>query len=156
MRRKDREVSGWDNIRKILDSSNVLTLSLFDGDYPYSVPLHYGYSFKEGEIVFYMHSAKEGKKIDAIRQNSRAAIEIHTKTEIVPGESPSSYSSLYSSVLGQGNVYIVEEEEEKREGLEAMMRHITGKSFVFTRDDVKNVMVLKFIPASLTGKAKTK
>ena len=38
MRRKDREVRGMENIRKILDGTNVLTLSLFDGVFPYGVP----------------------------------------------------------------------------------------------------------------------
>ena len=45
MRRKDREVSEISEILKIADSAEILHLGLFDGEYPYVVPLHYGYVF---------------------------------------------------------------------------------------------------------------
>ena len=154
MRRKDREVRGMENIRKILDGTNVLTLSLFDGVFPYGVPLHFGYLESEDNIIFYMHSAPVGKKITLIRENPNGAISIHGKVEIVYGEKPSETSSLYSSVLGQGKIEIVEDEEEKAKGLEVMMRHITGREYSFSPSDTKGVAVLKFTPSSLTGKAK--
>ena len=43
MRRKDREVTNISDILKIVDTAKVLRLGLFDGDYPYIVPLHCGY-----------------------------------------------------------------------------------------------------------------
>ncbi|MGN1163696.1 MAG: pyridoxamine 5'-phosphate oxidase family protein, partial [Candidatus Ornithospirochaeta sp.] len=141
-------------IKNILDLSNVLTLSLIDGDYPYSVPLHFGYEEKEGNFVFYMHSALDGKKISLIKENSNAAIEIHNSVEITYGPTPSSTSSLFSSVLGQGKIEIVEDEEEKAKGLGVMMRHITGRDYAFSPLDAKGVAVLKFLPSTLTGKAK--
>ena len=41
MRRKDREITESNDILKIVDEAKILHLGLFDGDYPYVVPLHY-------------------------------------------------------------------------------------------------------------------
>ena len=64
MRRKDREVTNIIEILQIIEKAKVLHLALFDADYPYIVPLHYGYEYKEGILIFYMHCAKEGHKLD--------------------------------------------------------------------------------------------
>ena len=47
MRRKDREVTDTGEILKTVDKAKILHLGLFDGAYPYVVPLHYGYEWKE-------------------------------------------------------------------------------------------------------------
>ena len=39
-------------------------LGLFDEGYPYVVPLHYGYIFDGGKLVFYVHCANEGHKLE--------------------------------------------------------------------------------------------
>ena len=48
MRRKDREVTNIIEILQIIEKAKVLHLALFDADYPYIVPLHYGYEYTEG------------------------------------------------------------------------------------------------------------
>ena len=54
MRRKDREVTNIIEILQIIEKAKVLHLALFDADYPYIVPLHYGYEYTEGILIFYM------------------------------------------------------------------------------------------------------
>lgn len=44
-------------------------LGMFDENYPYVVPLHYGYEMKDGKLTFYVHGAKEGHKLDCLRKN---------------------------------------------------------------------------------------
>ena len=70
MRRKDREVTNIIEILQIIEKAKVLHLALFDADYPYIVPLHYGYEYTEGILIFYMHCAKEGHKLDLRDQRS--------------------------------------------------------------------------------------
>ena len=41
MRRKDREVTDFDSIVRIIDKCDVLRLGLADGDYPYIVPVNF-------------------------------------------------------------------------------------------------------------------
>lgn len=53
MRRRDREVTDIDEILRIVDKAKILHLGLFDTDYPYIVPLHYGYEYRDGNLIFY-------------------------------------------------------------------------------------------------------
>ena len=62
MRRKDREITNINEIHNIIHKARILHLGMFDEEYPYIVPLHYGYSFNEDQLIFYMHGAKSGKK----------------------------------------------------------------------------------------------
>ena len=43
MRRKDREITDIDKIETIIASARYMHLGMFDGEFPYIVPLHYGY-----------------------------------------------------------------------------------------------------------------
>ena len=45
---------------QIVEKAKILHLGLFDSEYPYVLPLHYGYEYVDGSLVFYLHSAKEG------------------------------------------------------------------------------------------------
>ena len=65
MRRKDREITDIHKIEKILSSAKYLHLGVLDDEYPYVVPLHYGYQINGGKLTFYVHSAKEGHKLDS-------------------------------------------------------------------------------------------
>lgn len=67
------------------EKAKVLHLALFDADYPYIVPLHYGYEYTEGILIFYMHCAKEGHKLDLIRSNPNVCIEVESDVELISG-----------------------------------------------------------------------
>ncbi len=69
MRRSDREITDEKKIAEILDTAKILHLGMVDGGRPYVLPLHYGYEFADGALVFYMHGAKEGRKLEVLRTN---------------------------------------------------------------------------------------
>ena len=62
MRRKDREVTNIIEILQIIEKAKVLHLALFDADYPYIVPLHYGYEYTEGGLCDGSDRSKVGGK----------------------------------------------------------------------------------------------
>ena len=55
MRRKDREILDLDKIESIIAGARYMHLGMFDENYPYVVPLHYGYEMKDGKLTFYVH-----------------------------------------------------------------------------------------------------
>ena len=71
MRRKDREVTQKEELIEILDSCKTACIAMIDGDIPYNVPLNYGYEFKGDDLILFFHCAKEGRKIDIIKNNNR-------------------------------------------------------------------------------------
>lgn len=157
MRRTDREVTDLNEIKQIIENTKILHLALFDGDYPYIVPLHYGWDFADGKLNFYMHCAKEGHKLDLISQNPSACVEIENDIELVSGgEVPCKYGSTYSSVIARGKVHIVTDEDEKIAALKNLMKHQTGRDFEFNSQMVSSVEVLQFTADSFSAKVRKK
>ena len=155
MRRKDREVTDTGTILHIADQAGILRLSLFDGEYPYIVPLHYGYLFENGQLVFYMHSAKEGRKLELIRANPRVCIELDCDTELISGgENPCEYGSSYASLIGRGTAEIVSDEEEKIKGLTLLMQNQTGRHFEIDGKMAASADVIKVTVTEYTAKAR--
>ena len=64
MRRKEREITDFEEIIKILDESNFLTLAMIKGTEPYSVPVNFGYKLdddKKKDSDFYSRSYRRHK-----------------------------------------------------------------------------------------------
>ena len=154
MRRKDREVTGINEILKIVDKAKILHLGLFDGEYPYIVPLHYGYEYKNGNLIFYMHGAKEGHKLELIRNNPNVCIELECDIELLSGDDiPCKYSSTFASVIGKGYAEILEDEQEKIAGLKLLMKNQTGREFQIDERMAESVAVIKVTVSSFTAKS---
>lgn len=65
-------------ISAILDQVNVVHVGCFDEEYPYVVPLSFGYEIKDGKLLVYLHSAREGHKIDLWKKNPHVALTFST------------------------------------------------------------------------------
>ena len=152
MRRKDREVTDIAEIRKILDTADILHLGLFDGEYPYVVPVHYGYEFRDGTLVFYTHSAKEGHKLDLIRNNPAVCVEVDCDVETLPAAAACAYGSTFASVIARGKAEILEGAEEKAEALKILMKCQTGMDFPINAAMAGAVAVLKITADTFTAK----
>lgn len=157
MRRKDREITRIGDILSIVDRAKVLRLGLFDDNFPYIVPLHFGYEYAEGKLIFYMHSAKEGHKLDLIRRNQNVCIELDCDTELISGgDIPCSYSSSFASLIGRGLAEIVDDEQEKVRGLYLLMKNQTSREFEITTQMASAVAVIKVVVCDFSAKSKPK
>jgi len=154
MRRIDREITNINEILKIVNKAKILHLGFFDTEYPYIVPLHYGYEYKDGNLIFYMHAAKEGHKLDLIRRNQNVCIEVECDVELISGgDIPCKYGSAFASVIGKGYAEILEDEEEKIAGLKLLMMNQTGREFEFDERMANTVEILKVTVHSFTAKS---
>ena len=155
MRRKDREVTDTAAIRAILDKAQVLHLAMIDGDRPYVVPLHYGYSLIDGRLTLYLHSAKEGRKLDVLQKNGRVAFVLETDvSSISGGEIPCKYGAAYASVMGEGKAVLLTDPAEKAAALQILMRTQTGRDFTITEAMTDTVAVLRIDVEAFTAKAR--
>lgn len=156
-RRKDRIVVDKKQIEDIVRNAKILHLGLIDGDFPYIVPLNYGYEYSEKKdtYVFYLHGAKEGHKLDLMNNNPNVCIELETDVELAfGGDIPCQYGSFYSSIIGRGKSTIVTEIEEKKHGLELLMVNQAGRVFEFTEQMIASVVVIKIEMFNYTAKAR--
>ncbi len=155
MRRKDREITDREQIFEILKNAKVLRLGLFDDEYPYVVPLHYGFTFRDDRLAFYAHGAREGLKLDLIRRNPNVCVELDLGATLVSGrESACRYGASYASIIARGTAVVLEDCEEKRRGLELLMKNQTGRDFEFDENAVASVAVIRIDATSYSAKAR--
>jgi hypothetical protein len=79
-------------------------------------------------------------------------VEFDIDQELVTAEEACKFDLNFRSVIGFGNAYLLEDPEEKRKGLEAIMQQYAGKSFSYPDEIVGKTMVVKVEVESLTGK----
>lgn len=114
MKRHEREVTDPKRINEILQKGKIIHLGLNDDGYPYVVPMHYGFEFLGEKLFLYMHGAKAGHKLDLIKVNPKAGFEIECEIEpISGGDTPCKYGSYFASIIGKGDVVIIEDVNEK-------------------------------------------
>ncbi len=153
MRRKDREIADPEKIRQIVDGCTCCRLGLCDEGRAYIVPLDFGFVEREGHYTFYFHGAEEGRKIDLIRKTGWAAFEMDRGHELIAGASSHSCSARYQCVMGGGPVTLLEDREEKIEGLKALMLHDTGRDdWEFDSAVVDRTQVIRLEAEELTCK----
>ncbi|WP_060919081.1 pyridoxamine 5'-phosphate oxidase family protein [Veillonella parvula] len=154
MRRQDRIVTNIDEIKDILNSTRIIHLGMMDGDYPYVVPLHFGYEFIDDELHIFVHGHHEGKKFDLIKANPHVFIEIdgHDEALVSGGDIPCKYSSVYFSVMGRGEAVYLANIDDKAHGLQVLMKHQTGREFTFTDAMVNSVGVVQIKVVDYTAK----
>lgn len=153
MRRNDREITDIEKIEEILAGARYLHLGMMDGAFPYVVPLHYGYRMEDGHLTFYMHCAKEGQKLDCIRENENVFVEIDRGESLITADIPCRYGARYESVMCRGRASIVEEAEEKCRALECLMRVQTGETHRINEQMAEAVSVIRVDVDSYTAKA---
>lgn len=157
MRRADRQVTDPQEINQIIKTAKVLHLGLFDGNFPYVVPLHYGYEQENGVFVFFLHSAKDGHKLEQIQKNPHVCVELECEVSPIPGgDIPCRYGASFASVIGRGTAEIVGDEAEKIRGLALLMKHQTGRDFEITDQMAASVAVIKIVVPDVTAKRRPK
>ena len=139
-------------ILDILDSAKILHLGLAVDNEPYVVPMNYGYTFEDGKLVVYLHSALQGKKLDMIRANPRVFFEMDCDRLPFEGKVPCQYGISYSSVMGRGSARSVEDVEEKMRAMSILMKTQTGKDFEINERLVSIVSVIRIDVSEYTAK----
>lgn len=155
MRRKDREITDFDEIVSVIEKCDVCRLALNDSDYPYIVPLNFGMQIENEKIVLYFHSALEGTKLELIKKDNRASFEMDCGHKLVTTLDTGSCTMNYESVIGRGIIEFVPE-NEKYEALKVLMSHYHKEDFPFNVKVIPRTAVYKLTVSEITGKRREK
>lgn len=112
MRRKDRQCNDPAFFDHVFNTAEALCLALRDGGFPYCLYLN----FVRKDNVIYIHSAREGHKLDLLRANGNAAFALACDIRIDRQKS----ATYYASVQGRAHGAIVDDIEEKRAALDML------------------------------------
>jgi len=153
MRRSDREVKELSDIIKIMEKCDVCRLAFFDEEYPYIIPLNFGFQLKEDQITLYFHGATAGKKYELMSQNSKVCFEMDCSHRLVTTEDTKMCTMEYESVIGNGSLEMVKD-DEKYDALCILMKQYRKEDFPFHRDILPQTNVFRLSVKNITGKAR--
>ena len=149
MKRTDREINGRSEIDRIIAGCEVCHLAFAVDNEPYVVPLSFGY---DGAYL-YIHTAKEGKKIDCIGANPRVCFSMERNVQLVIDDSsPCQWTFKYESVIGYGRIEELTEEGEKNDGLSQIAKHYSGRGWKFERHELESARIWRISVESVSGK----
>ncbi len=109
MRRFKQQISKEECIHVLKEQPRGVLSVLGDNGYPYGLPLDHWYSEKDDKLYF--HCAKEGHKLDAVRECDKVSYCVMDEGYRKDGE----WALNINSVIVFGRMNIVEDEEKKRE-----------------------------------------
>ena len=171
MRRKDREMDR-DFGLMVIDKARFATLAMVTEDgKPYAIPVS---PARVGDVL-YIHSAREGTKLDHLRNSPEVTLvfvgDVHVPDPITPGEyqeykaankigmfASTRFTTEYESAILRGRVTFVEEEEETIKGLRAISEKFTPLNMDYfeeaARSGLHRVQVLRIDILDVTAKRK--
>jgi hypothetical protein len=148
MRRAERLMSlsaSWD----FLKNRDTLRLGLVDNNIPYIVPLNYVLV----EDVVYIHSAKDGRKIDLIEVNNNVCIEVDETIGVKQATKGCKFSCFYRSVIATGEAFFIDDIEKKGKILNLLVSKYAKDEFVkVENDEGNNVHVIGIKITDIKGK----
>ena len=135
----------------LLERISVGRLAVTTEEGPYIIAVNY--LFLEGSIYF--HSGVSGRKMEALRADSRVCFLVDEVGPQVVWEQGCGISQIYKSVVCFGKAEFVEDPLEKRGILERMVRKYVPSSYPFspmTDQNIKKTAVVRIVIESMTGK----
>lgn len=157
MQHEDRRITDKKILEEILNIHKVVRLAFVDEPYPYIVPMNYGYTWENGQLIMYFHMAPGGYREKLIKKNPHVAINISSFIDRFGYQRVKNKDHDYRSIniFGTAKIITVEQENLFLEGLNAMNTHQRGlpplKQIAPKWKDT--LRVLQITAEEITGKA---
>lgn len=154
MRRKERNITDKAAMEAVIRSTFYTTLAMPDGEFPYILPLNFGY---DGENI-YLHCAKAGRKLDILRAAGGSlpvSLLFVSKASLLDKGQPvaCSLSARYASVIVTGRLQEMTDPAERLHGLRTLVLQAGASDRPFAEKDMATIVMLKVSVASMVGKA---
>lgn len=150
MRKFQREIKQFDDIISVIERCATVRMAMKDEEYPYIVPLSFGYEVEGGRLTVFFHCATEGRKIDLLNADNRVCLE----WDIMHGyvETGHSITADYESVIAEGKAEKCQGEEKIR-GIKALLSHTGFENYSAEEcAALPTVAVYKVVCESISGK----
>ena len=155
MRRKDREITDLNEIIDVMRKCDVCRLALNDEDgFPYVIPLNFGLDCEGENIKLYFHSALEGKKLDLIRRDSRAAFEMDCSHELKYFPEKAMCTMNFMSVCGRGTVELLDADRKADVMARVMAQYHPDGNAKYNPAVLEKTAVYCLTVTEITGKRK--
>ncbi len=87
-----------------------------------------------------------------LKRNNKVCFEIEYSSEIIKHEHACKWATKYRSVIGFGNIDIITDFEQKKNGLKIIMAHYGKFDNEFNNEQIDNIVILKLNIEAISGK----
>lgn len=157
MRRKDRQITAKEDISYVFEKADACRIAFAVNNIPYIVCMNYGFEWEGEWPVLYFHCAREGKKLEQMRENNYVCFQLDTDHELEYIHEKIYCTMHYASIVGMGNLEVVEDEAERKNGLDLiMLHHERPVPEKYPESSMKRTAVLRLRVTELTAKKKSR
>ena len=145
MRRSERECSDNVFLTGLLEKADVVTIAFQAGEFPYVIPVNFVFL----NNAVYFHCAREGRKLDCLRQAPGVGFCVHELLSIDRERATTFYDCLY----GEGHAFLVKAREEKQNALAALAKKYRSRCTLPVPDAIlERTAIVRIDIVSLSGK----
>lgn len=149
MRRKEKAMSKEETL-EVLEKAEYGVLATISSDNtPYATPMNFACV---GDAI-YFHCALKGHRLENIAGNSNVCLNVVDSVVLMPKE----FNTQYRSVTAFGTISVVEDEEEKRKGIQAIADKLSPEfpkeGTEYINSAFSKMHVLRMDVTKMTGKA---
>lgn len=152
MRRSDRAVQTPREVLDILDRCDTVRVGLRGENYPYVVPLSFGWEEIDERVFIYVHGATAGLRHELLKSDRRVCVEADRFGGYVQTEH--GISCNYESVIGFGRAEAVAGEDAMH-GLEIILKHCGFEGYRCPQPVEQHTSVWRITLSQLTGKRRS-
>ncbi len=154
MRRNDREITEQKIIKKFIEKQQILRVGFYDENDIYIVPVNYGYLNIDNNWSFYFHGARSGRKYELAKKEPIVGFEIDGDYKLLQGENACEFTAKFQSIIGTGKLQLIECNDEKGKGLNAIMKQVTHKTeWNYSDEMISAVAVFRLDVVKISCKA---
>lgn len=103
----EQEITDINEIDKFLHAARVCRIALNSGEYPYIIPMLFGYNLTGGKLELYFRCEEKGRKTELLKANNDAAFEIDILYDIHKSEKIGGLEASYQSITGVGPIEVI-------------------------------------------------
>ncbi len=152
MRKTKREITDINEIEDLIRNMNTVRLGIHDEKYPYVVPVSFGYELVDGQLFFYFHGAKVGKKAELLKENPYICVEGDICYRFK--DTTASVTCLYESMIAFGKAERLSGKNAAK-GLKLILKHCGYEEHEINEKHIP-AAVYKVTVESVTGKSRDK
>ncbi|MFX1251998.1 MAG: pyridoxamine 5'-phosphate oxidase family protein [Promethearchaeota archaeon] len=136
IRRKEKAITDKDEMIRILQTTQYITIAMCKDNRPYLVTLSHGYD--KDRHCLYFHCAREGKKIGYLAANNI----VWGQALIDKGYVQGACDHLYATTQFKGRVTFIEDIEEKKHALMVMIHALDSNPEKIIAEQLKEKSVI--------------
>ncbi len=145
-----REIHSTEEMLEIISKSRVCHIGFVDNGMPYVLAFNFGFS----NNTVYLHCAKEGQKLNILKNNNNVCVEFDSDHELFARneEVACSWRMRYKSVVAWGKAELISDFDEKVTALNIFMKNYSDINFTFSEPSVNNVNIIAIKINKMTGR----